>query len=298
MSSTRVISLDFECTIPRSLNEALEALDREGAQVLAGGTDLINNIKTNAAAPRHLVYVLGIPDLDTVAVAGGSLGVGAAARLGDIEHNREVRSRFPALAEAINVIGGTQIRNMATLAGNICNASPGADTPPILLVLDAEVEICQLGGGTEVERSRLPLGGFFAGPKKTVLKQGQMVSGITVPVPPEHSGAGFRRLARVSLDIAKINCAAYIEREGDRIRLARIALGSVAPTPVRAPTIENALEGQKYGERLIHRASELVAEDIAPIDDVRSTAEYRKQIGSLLVREALQQAWRRSRGAA
>jgi CO/xanthine dehydrogenase FAD-binding subunit len=298
MSSTRVISLDFECAAPRSLIQALEALDRDGAQVLAGGTDLVNNIKTNAAGPRHLVYVLGIPELDTIAVEAGSLGIGAAARLGDIEHNREVLSRFPALAEAINVIGGTQIRNMATLAGNICNASPGADTPPILLVLDAEVEICQLDGGSRIDRSRLPLGGFFSGPKKTVLKRGQMVGGITLPLPPKHSGAAFRRLARVSLDIAKINCAAYIEREEDRIRLARIALGSVAPTPVRAPTIENALEGRKYSERLIHQASEMVADDIAPVDDVRSTAEYRRRIASLLVREALEQAWRRSRGEA
>jgi len=298
MSSTRVISLDFECTVPRSLSEALEALDREGAQVLAGGTDLVNNIKTNTASPRRLVYILGIPDLDAVTVAGGSLAIGAAARLGDIEHNREVLSRFPALAEAINVIGGTQIRNMATLAGNICNASPGADTAPILLVLAAEVEICRLSGGSEVGRSRLPLGGFFSGPKKTVLKQGQMVAGLTVPLPPEHSGAAFRRLARVSLDIAKINCAAYIEREGDRIRLARVALGSVAPTPVRAPTAENALEGRKYSERLIHQAAEAVGEDIAPIDDVRSTAEYRRQTASLLVREALQQAWKRSGGEA
>jgi CO/xanthine dehydrogenase FAD-binding subunit len=296
MSSTRVISLDFECRIPHSLNEALEALNEEGAQVLAGGTDLVNNIKTNAARPHRLVYVLGIPDLDYLTVKAGFLTIGAAARLGDIEHDREVVSRFPALAEAINVIGGTQIRNMATLAGNICNASPGADTPPILLVLDAEVEICQRGGGSEVNRSRLPLGGFFSGPKKTVLKRGQMLCGLSVPLPPKHSGAAFRRLARVSLDIAKINCAAYIEREADRIRLARVALGSVAPTPVRAPTIENALEEQKYSERLLKEASELVAEDIAPIDDVRSTAEYRKQIASLLVREALEQAWRRSGG--
>ena len=142
MSSTRVISLDFECSTPRSLDEALEALNEEGAQVLAGGTDLINNIKTNAVEPRRLVYILGIADLDYVTVQGNSLSIGAGARLGDIEHHRQVVSRFPALCEAIDVIGGTQIRNMATLAGNICNASPGADTPPILLVLDAEVEIC------------------------------------------------------------------------------------------------------------------------------------------------------------
>jgi len=296
MSSTRVISLDFECSTPRNLDEALEALNQEGAQVLAGGTDLVNNIKINAAKPRRLVYILGIAELDFITVEGRSLSIGAGARLGDIEHNRGVVSRFPALCEAIDVIGGTQIRNMATLTGNICNASPGADTPPILLALDAEVEICGAGGGAGVQHSRLPLGGFFSGPKKTVLKQGQLVLKLILPLPPEHSGAAFRRLARVSLDIAKINCAAYIEREGDRIRLARIALGSVAPTPVRAPIIENALEGQKYGERLFDQAAELVAEDIAPIDDVRSTAAYRRQTASLLVREALLEAWKRAGG--
>jgi len=296
MSSTRVISLDFECSTPRSLDEALEALNQEDAQVLAGGTDLINNIKINAAKPRRLVYILGIADLDYVTVKGKSLSIGAGARLGDIEHNRQVVTRFPALSEAINVIGGTQIRNMATLTGNICNASPGADTPPILLVLNAEVEIFGANGAGAVRSNRLPLGGFFTGPKITVLKKGQLVGSVTLPLPPEHAGAAFRRLARVSLDIAKINCAAYIEREGDRIQLARIALGSVAPTPVRAPTIENALEGQKPSERLFQQAAELVSEDIAPIDDVRSTAEYRRQIASLLVREALQEAWRRSGG--
>ncbi|UCF97985.1 MAG: xanthine dehydrogenase family protein subunit M [Spirochaetaceae bacterium] len=296
MSSTRVISLDCQGSTPRSLEEALEALKEEGAQVLAGGTDLVNNIKINLARPRRLVYILGISDLGFISVNGGALSIGAAARLSAIEHDRQVISKFPALSEAINVIGGTQIRNMATLAGNICNASPGADTPPILLVLDAEVEICGANGSTGIQSNRLPLGGFFTGPKRTVLKQGQMVRSVSLTLPPKHSGAAFRRLARVSLDIAKINCAAYVERDGDRIRKARIALGSVAPTPVRAPTIENALEGRKYGLGLIRESAELVEEDIAPIDDVRSTAEYRGQIASLLVREALQEAWKRSGG--
>jgi carbon-monoxide dehydrogenase medium subunit len=120
--------------------------------------------------------------------------------------------------------------------------------------------------------------------------------GLSLPLPPEHSGAAFRRLARVSLDIAKINCGVYIERDGERIRQARVALGSVAPTPVRAPTVESALEGQKASDRLFSQVADLVGEDIAPIDDVRSTAVYRRQIASLLVREALQEAWRRSRG--
>jgi carbon-monoxide dehydrogenase medium subunit len=296
MSSTRVISLDFECRSPHKLEDALEALNGDGAQVLAGGTDLVNSIKINLNRPRRLVYVLGISELEFIRVEGGSLSIGAAARLSDIEHDRQVVSQYPALAEAINVIGGTQIRNMATLVGNLCNASPGADTPPILLALDAEVEICGGSGGTGIQRNRLPLGGFFTGPKKTVLKQGQMVRSVVLPSPPEHSGAAFRRLARVSLDIAKINCAAFIKRDGDVVQEARIALGSVAPTPVRAPTIEKALEGRKQSEGLFQEAVELVEEDIAPIDDVRSTADYRRQIASLLVREALQEAWKRSGG--
>lgn len=296
MSSTRVISLDFEASMPRSLEEALDALREEGAQVLAGGTDLLNNIKTNTAMPGRLVYILGIADLDFIAVDAHCLSIGAAARLSEIEQNRQVVSRYPALGEAINVIGGTQIRNMATLAGNICNASPGADTPPILLALDAEVEISTLDGCAEVRHNRLPIGGFFTGPKKTVLKRGQMVRSVILSLPGKHCGSAFRRLARVSLDIAKINCAAFIKREGDRIREARVALGSVAPTPLRAPSVEGALEGQKYSERLINQAAELVRGDITPIDDVRSTAGYRIRIASLLVQEALQEAWSRSGG--
>ena len=296
MSSSRVISLDFEASMPRTLEEALAALGEEGAQVLAGGTDLLNNIKTNTVRPGRLVYILGIADLDFIAADAHCLAIGAAARLSDIERDRQVVSRYPALGEAINVIGGTQIRNMATLAGNICNASPGADTPPILLALDAEVEISTLDGSAGVRHNRLPIGGFFTGPKANVLKRGQMVRRVILPLPREHCGSAFRRLARVSLDIAKINCAAFISREGDRIREARVALGSVAPTPVRAPSVEGALEGQKYSERLFQEAAELVTGDVTPIDDVRSTAEYRSRIASLLVRETLQEAWSRSGG--
>ncbi len=295
MSSSRVISLDFEGRSPKTLEDALAALREPGSLVLAGGTDLLNNIKLNLIRPRRLVYVLGIPELAAIQVDEKGLKIGAGARLSDIENHPQVIKRYPALVEAINVIGGTQIRNLATLAGNICNASPGADTPPILLVLDAEVEICR-ANGDGVQCSSLPLGGFFAGPKKTVLKQGQMLSAVLVPRPADHCGTAFRRLARVSLDIAKINCAAYLRRDGDTIRQARVALGSVAPTPVRAPTIEKALEGQRFSRGLFEEAAELASEDIAPIDDVRSTEQYRRQVASLLIKETLELAWQRAGG--
>ncbi len=296
MSSTRVISLDFQCTSPRTLEQALEDLRGEGARVLAGGTDLLNEIKTNLAAPRCLVYVLGVPELASIQLDRSALSIGAGVRLSDIEHHRQVLARHPALAEAINTIGSTQIRNLATLGGNLCNASPGADTPPILLVLEAEVVVYEAGGGG-IKLSRLPLGGFFTGPKRTVLKQGQILHSVLIPAAPKDSGAAFRRLARVSLDIAKVNCAAYLERDGETVRRARVALGSVAPTPVRAPAVEKTLQGRRGGERLFREASALAGEEIAPIDDVRSSAEYRRRTAALLVREALAEAWQRSGGS-
>jgi CO/xanthine dehydrogenase FAD-binding subunit len=291
MSDSRVITAEFDCRVPATVAEATEALETEGARVLAGGTDLINGIKTNQIRPRLLVYSLAIPEIGSLGWNGG-LTIGAAVRLSTIEHDPRVAGVFPALVEAVTVIGGTQIRNMATLAGNLGNASPGADTPPVLLVLEAEVEIAGKGG----RRRRLPLGGFFTGPKRTVLGRGEMLTAVLIPKPPPRSGAAFRRLARVSLDIAKINCAAYVERSGERIAAARVALGSVAPTPVRAPGVEVALVGGKGGEKLFREAAALVAGDIAPITDIRSTDVYRRQVAAVLVREALEEAWKRAGG--
>jgi len=286
----------FEYYRPKSLEEVWELKEKiPGARFIAGGTDVMVGIRNGEISPPALISLRSLPGLDNIEV-GETTHIGSLTTIRDLIHHPSIVDKFPILVEAAKELGSLQIRNMATLAGNICNASPGADTPPILLALDAEVEICALNGGVEVQQSRVPIGGFFVGPKKTVLKQGQMVHSVSVPLPPEHSGSAFRRLARVSLDIAKINCAAFIKREGDRVETARVALGSVAPTPLRAPSIEGALEGQKYGERLFQEAAELVKADITPIDDVRSTAEYRSQIASLLVREALQEAWRRSGG--
>jgi carbon-monoxide dehydrogenase medium subunit len=302
MSNTRVMSCDFEGCRPDTLEEALRELAEEGSKPLAGGTDLLNSIKINLLQPRRLVWVLGIRELASIRADGAALRIGAGARLSEVEMHRDVLARFPALAEAINVIGGVQIRNMATLAGNLCNASPGADTPPILLALDAQVELVALArsgmpgipGMPSMQRRILPLGGFFTGPKRTVLRPGELLTEIRLPAPPRRSGAAFRRLARVSLDIAKINCAAFIARDGNTIADVRVALGSVAPTPVRAPAVEALLKGAQGGTELFQEAAARVGEDIAPIDDVRSTAEYRREIASVLVREALEQAWERA----
>ncbi len=298
MSNSRVISCDFDYYSPATLDEALSAL-KTGAQVLAGGTDLLNDIKTAGLEPRALVYVLGIEELEFIRFNGrsdGGLHIGAAARLADIESHPQVVERYQALQEAVNVIGGRQIRNMATLAGNLCNGSPGADTPPPLIVLGARVEIAWKNGSGEIQRQTVSLEQFFTGPKKTVLEPGQLLTSVFIPDPPKSSGQAFRRLARVRLDVAKINCAVFLKRQGEKIVEARVAMGSVAATPVRAPSVEQALAGRKAGKVLFEKASAKVLEDILPITDIRSTEAYRRQVAPVLVREALEEAWSRAGG--
>ena len=137
---------------------------------------------------------------------------------------------------------------------------------------------------------------LFAGPKKTTLKSGELVTTIRVPFVKPGSGQTFKRVARVGLDIAKINCAVYVERDGGKLRTIRIAFGSVAPTPIRLRVLEDMLTGQEMSETLISRAAEKVIEELMPIDDVRSTAEYRKKVASVLLRDAVTEAWAHSGG--
>jgi carbon-monoxide dehydrogenase medium subunit len=295
MSNSRVITSEFHYYAPATLNDALKLMKEQGARPLAGGTDLLNTIKTEGMAPKALIYTMNIDSLEVLSAEKG-LTIGAAARLADIEALPAVRKRYPALRESINVIGGTQIRNMATLAGNLCNASPGADTPPVLIVLHAEVELSRIEDGGSVAARRLPVEELFSGPKKTVLRPDELLTSIYVPEPAAGSGQSFRRLARVKLDIAKINCAVALRREGDTIKEIRIAFGSVAPTPVRAARTEALLEGKAYSGELLETAAGTIGSDIAPIDDIRSSAEYRNHTAGILLQEAVDEAWQRAGG--
>jgi CO/xanthine dehydrogenase FAD-binding subunit len=290
MSNSRIITHDFDYFAPGTLPEALGILKEKKAQPFAGGTDLINNIKLDGRKPDALLYVPAIQDLNFIR-ENGSLEIGAAATLADIEHSAIVKEKYPALMKAINVIGGTQIRNMGTIIGNICNASPGADTPPILMVLSAEVEIFRLDSSGKISTRIVLVENFFTGPKKTVLESGELVTSIKIPFPKPGSGQSFHRLARVSLDIAKINCAVYLERRGDKIDRCVIAFGSVAPTPIRLPSAEDFFAGKGINPSALEEGARLAAEDIKPITDVRSTAEYRKQVSAVLLKQAMEEAW-------
>lgn len=297
MPNSRLIAAEFTYHRPAGLAEALELLARlPGARVLAGGTDLLIQIKTGEAKPTALVQVLDIPELGVFQTAGG-LTIGGAVPLYRLEEEPLLEARYAALYEAVRSLASVQVRTMATLAGNLCNASPSADTSGPLMVLGAEAEIAGLAGG-KLARRRVEMDRFFTGPGATVLKPGELLIAVHVPEPLVSSGSAFLKLGRVSLDMAKVSASAYLERSGGRVKSVRLAVGGAAPTPVRATAVEKALSGAAFSLTAVEEAAARVQASISPIDDVRSTAEYRRLMAPVLLRDALLAAWRRAGGEA
>jgi carbon-monoxide dehydrogenase medium subunit len=304
MPNTRLIPARFTYHRAARLQEALELLARlPAARVLAGGTDLLIQIKTGECRPEALVQVLDIPELAAFSVAAGTasgaagLTVGAAVPLYRLEEEKLLAARYTALHEAVRALASVQIRTMATLGGNLCNASPSADTAGPLIVLGAEAEIAGLAKGQVLSR-RVEMTKFFTGPGVTVLKPGELLAALRVPEPPSDSGSAFIKLGRVTLDMAKVSASAYVERDGNRLRAVRLALGGAAPRPVRALQVEKALSGAAFSPSAVQKAVALVQESISPIDDVRSTAEYRRLMAPVVLRDAILAAWQRAGGEA
>jgi CO/xanthine dehydrogenase FAD-binding subunit len=295
MANTRLIPAEFTYHRPAGLAEALALLAAHpGARVLAGGTDLLIQIKTGEVKPAALVQVLDVPELARLQTSGG-LSVGCAVPLYRLEEEPLLAERYTALHEAVRALASVQVRTMATLGGNLCNASPSADTAGPLIVLGAEIQIAGLAHGRPAHR-RVPLSGFFTGPGSTVMKPGEIAVALHVPEPPAPSGSAFLKLGRVKLDMAKVSASAYLERAGGCVQSVRLAIGGAAPTPVRAAAVEKALTGAAFSRAAVEKAAAEVQESISPIDDVRSTAEYRRRMAPLLLRDAILTAWRRAGG--
>jgi carbon-monoxide dehydrogenase medium subunit len=301
MPNTRLIPARFTYHRPARLEEALELLARlPGARVLAGGTDLLIQIKTGECRPEAVVQVLDIPELGAFTVSAGAAGgllVGGAVPLYRLEEEKLLAASYTALHEAVRALASVQIRTMATLGGNLCNASPSADTSGPLIVLGAEAQIAGLVKG-QVALRRVQMAGFFTGPGATVLEPGELLVCLRLPEPPAASGSAFLKLGRVTLDMAKVSASAYVEREGNRLRAVRLAVGGAAPRPVRALEVEKALSGAAFSLSAVQKAAALVQESIAPIDDVRSTAEYRRLMAPVVLRDAISAAWHRAGGEA
>lgn len=278
----------FQYRRPGSLEEALSLLDEtEGSYaILAGGTDLIVQMEAGAASPGLVVDVKKIPDLNRLEWSErGGLFMGAAVPLGRLIAYGPLRQHFPLLADACGHIGSTQIRNRASLGGNICNGAPSADSAPALLCLDAWAVIASVKG-----TRKIPMTEFFLGPGKTAVGPGELLVGLELPKPPPFSdGVYLRHGTRKEMDIAVANVACFLvlEPQGKRVKDARIALGAVAPTPVRAGQAESVLRGKVINRDLVQEAAQLARAAADPISDIRASADYRRALVEVLTRRAL-----------
>jgi carbon-monoxide dehydrogenase medium subunit len=270
---------------PESLEDALRIKSERGSdvRVIAGGTDLILRMRDRVHSPELLIDLRRVP-LGDISQSAGELRIGSYASQSQILADEEIAASFPALTEACRPFAGPPIRNRATIGGNIVNASPAADLVPPLLAYDATVVLHSISGERE-----LPLAGFFTGPGQTVMNPDEILTQIRLPLPPARSAAHFIKLGhRRSMAIAIVNlCTRISLAEDGSVATARIALGAVAPTVVRAVGAETALTGRKFSDDLIAEAAELACGQITPISDVRGTSSYRKRMAGVLVRRAL-----------
>ncbi|MFC1893156.1 FAD binding domain-containing protein [Chloroflexota bacterium] len=281
----------FEYQAPGSLNEALSLLDKKRGQiaVLAGGTDLIIQMKDGQKCRPLILDVKNIAELNRLEWSESKgLHIGAAVPLSKLTTFPPLMDNFGILAQACSVIGSVQIRNRATVGGNVCNAAPSADTPPPLFCLGAKLVLACLDGTRVV-----PLENFFLAPGETALNPNELLVEIEIPTPP-NSSAGYylRHTTREETDIAVVGVASLLILAPQRniLQDAMIALGAVAPTPGRARQAEAILIGSAPTREIVEEAAERVVEAIDPISDVRGSAEYRRELAKVLTRRTLKRA--------
>ena len=280
---------------PKTINEALALLAKHGAEakVIAGGTDVMVDIKYKEE-PGCLINIKKIPGLGAIRENGGSLRIGALTTIRDLETSGLVRDKLPVLWEASHQFASLQIRNTATIGGNICRASPSGETLTPLLVLDAKAKIAFTDG----EKTE-PFASFFQGPGKSSVGSKGLLTAIDVPYPAQGSrGAYLKHAVRGAMDIAMVGVAVLITPDAARNSLqdVRIGLGAVAPTPLRATKTEALLRGKPLTAALLKEAAAMAASEASPISDQRSSAEYRRWIVEALTRRGLEQTWKAATG--
>jgi aerobic carbon-monoxide dehydrogenase medium subunit len=288
----------FDYRAPRALGEALAVLREygENARVIAGGTALVTMMRQRLVRPSCLVSLRDVQGLDRIEAVNGSLRLGALVTLRDAEVSPLVRERLPVLAETCRRVATVRIRYMATVGGALAHADPNQDPPVTLLALGARVEIRGAGSSRE-----LPLGAFFRDYYETALEAGELVTAVTVPTLPAASGAAFLKfLPRTADDYATVAAAAIVtlEPDGERCREARIALGSVGVTPLRAAAAEGLLAGERRGESVLRAAGAAAKGSVDPLGDHRGSAAYKREMTAVMVERALARAWDAARRSA
>ena len=283
------IAHEFEYVKPSTLEEAVAVLaERPGAQVLAGGTDLVGWLRDEFVEPKVLVDIKGLDGLCVVEFRDAILTIGSLTTFTDLIESETVRSHAPLLYEMARTVASTGIRNRATMVGNICSAVPCCDAGPVLLVHEAELAVV----GPSGERA-IPVGEWFVGNKQTSIGDGEIVTSVRIPVPPDGHGAAYVKLGRYRGEDLSQASVAVMALPGNEYR---VAFGAVAATPVRAPRIEALLRGHALDDAIIEKAKALVSEETSPISDVRASQEYRELMLPIMLERGLKAAVARRDG--
>lgn len=277
---------EFEYAAPDTIEAAVNLLKEkgQGAHVMAGGTDLLIKVRHNALQPRFVVGLKQIKGLDKISFdPEKGLTIGATALLSDIAAHDKIIQYYPAVAYAASTTANVQVRNMATVVGNLCNASPSADNAPTLLAMNATVTIQGTGGKRE-----MPLDQFFKGPGISALEPHEIVTSIFVPLPPKGSGASYQSLSqRGQLDCSAVGAGAMVTIKDDKCVDARLFIGACAPVPLFAQNASDMLKGKELTDSAIEAAALEASKETTPISDVRASKEYRWKMVAVMAIRAL-----------
>lgn len=283
----------FEYSAPDTVEQALALLSEHGAaaRALAGGTDLVVDLKHQAEVPKLLIDVSKIPEMREITLTDQGLRIGSSVTHSQIMASQLIREHAPAMIDAAHTVGAVQTRNLGTIGGNLVTCVPSMDSGPTLMVLDVRVTV----GGPDARRE-MNLEEFFVGPRKTVLKPEELLIDILIPAENLGKPAGFHKFGlRRGQALALVNAAASLRVDGAKGTIVepRIALGAVAPTVIRAREAEAYLEGKPAGEEAFAEAGRIAVTESRPIDDFRASAEYRRDLIAVLVRRSLSDAYAR-----
>ncbi len=282
----------FRYHSPRSLAEAVSLLREGDARILAGGTDLLVQMRTGRIRPTDVVDLKGVPEATRLELDDAGLRLGAAVCAAEIQEHPEIAALWPGLAEAVGLIGSRQIQGRASVGGNLCNASPAADTVPALIALSA---VCEIAGPSG--KRTLPVEEFVIAPGKSALGAGEILVGFRVPRPPPRSADAYLRfIPRTEMDIAVVGAGVCVTLdEHGCCSAARVALGAVAPTPLLVRAAADALVGSALDDAALARLASAATAACQPIDDKRGTAEFRRKVAGVLARRAASAAASRAR---
>ncbi len=281
---------EFNYFKPKNIKEAVSLLSQyKNSAVLAGGTDLVCNLKDGMVSPKAVVDIKGIASLFGITFKGDRLKIGALVTFSDLIKSEIIKDYFPLIVEMAKTVASSSIRNRATVVGNICSAVPSMDSAPVLCVYDAEIHVTGPNG-----KRKIPISKWFKHVRKTAIKKNEIVTSISIPIPADKHTGCFAKLGRYAgEDLAQASVAVLALPNNDY----RVSFGAVAPVPIRAKKMEKALRGKSIDDALINTALQLLPDEISPITDIRATKEYRMHMCKIMFERAIKAATERLEGA-